>query len=56
MIGSIYAIITGPTTLSPIQDAMTLSTFNIFWFIVGCIIIYGLEKIKIILEKKNINS
>lgn len=56
MIGSIYAIIMGPTTLSSAQDAMTLSTFNIFWFIIGCVIIYGLEKIKTILKEKDINS
>ena len=30
---------------------MDLFTFDIIWFIIGCIIIYGLEKIKKVLEK-----
>lgn len=54
MIGSLYAIVMGPTTLENAQSAMNLSTFNIIWFIVGCIIILGLEKIKKVLEEKNI--
>ena len=55
MIGSLYAIVMGPTTLDVSQSAMNLSNFNIIWFIVGGIIIYGLEKIKKILIQKNIN-
>lgn len=46
MIGSLYAIVMGPTTLETSQSAMNLSTFNIIWFIFGGIIIFGLEKIK----------
>lgn len=52
MIGSLYAIAMGPTTLEVPKDPMSLSTFNILWFIAGCAIIYGLEKIKNVLEKK----
>ena len=55
MIGSLYAIIMGPTTLEVSQSAMNLSTFNIIWFILGGIIIWGLEKVKKILEQKDIN-
>lgn len=46
MIGSLYAIVMGPTTLENYQNPMNLSTFNIIYFLVGGIIIYGLEKIK----------
>lgn len=55
MIGSLYAIVMGPTTLEVSQSAMNLSTFNIIWFILGGIIILGLEKVKKILKQKNIN-
>ena len=52
MIGSIYAIIMGPTTLKVAKDAMSIKTFNIIFFIIGGIVIMGLEKIKYILNKK----
>ena len=55
MIGSLYAIIMGPTTLEVSQSAMSLSNFNIICFILGGIIILGLEKLKKILKQKNIN-
>ena len=54
MIGSLYAIVMGPTTLG--QAALNLSTFDIICFIVGGAIILGLEKIKQMLEKKNIKD
>lgn len=52
MIGSLYAIVMGPTTLEVPQKMMTIQTFNIIYFILGGIIILGLEKIKSIIEKK----
>lgn len=52
MIGSLYAIVMGPTTLEIPQKAMDFSTFNILWFIVGGLIIGGLQGLKIIIEKK----
>ena len=55
MIGSLYAIVMGPTTLEVSQSAMNLSNFNIICFILGGIIILGLEKFKKILKQKNIN-
>lgn len=42
ILGSLYAIVMGPTTLSNSMDAMSLSTFNIIWFVIGGIIIMGL--------------
>ena len=52
MIGSIYAIIMGPTTLNEVTAPLSISTFSILFFILGGAIILGLEKVKGILEKK----
>lgn len=52
MIGSIYAIVMGPTTLETPEAPMTFQTFSIIYFVVGGVIIYGLEKLKMLLEKK----
>ena len=52
MIGSIYAIVMGPTTLETPEAPMTFQTFSIIYFLVGGVIIYGLEKLKMVLEKK----
>ena len=53
MIGSIYAIVMGATTLEVPQAPMNFQTFSIVFFIIGGIIIIGLEKLKTILESKN---
>lgn len=53
MIGSIYAIVMGPTTLETPAEPMSLQTFSILYFIVGGLIILGLEKLKVVLEKKS---
>ncbi len=52
MIGSLYSIVMGPTTLEVPQAAMSLQTFNILFFILGGVIIAGLQAMKIFLEKK----
>ena len=54
MIGSLYAIVMGPTTLEVPKDAMSFDTFSILFFIIGGLVIMGLEKVKKILEKKHI--
>ena len=46
MIGSFYAIILGPTTLDVPLEMLTFKTFDILFFIIGCIVIIGLEFIK----------
>lgn len=51
MIGSLYAIFMGPTTLEVPQDAMTFKSFNIIFFIIGGALIIGLEKLKIVISK-----
>lgn len=50
MLGSLYAIIMGPTTLEHMKPAMDLHTFEPVFFIIGAVIIFGLEKIKSISE------
>ena len=56
MIGSLYAIVKGPTTLKKPQDAMTFSTFSIIFFIIGVAIVIGLQAFKMYSEKKKENN
>ena len=53
MIGSLFSIVMGPTTLEVSQAAMNLSTFNILFFIIGGVIIIGLQAFKMFLKKDN---
>ena len=48
MLGSIYAVIMGPTTLETPQAAMNLHSFSIFFFIIGGVVILGMQKLKTI--------
>ena len=52
MIGSLYSITQGPTTLDVPQEAMNIHTFSIIFFIIGGAIIFGLQKMKSVMEKK----
>lgn len=56
MIGSLYAIVVGPTTLEVPQVALSIKTFNIIYFIIGGLVIIGLEELKKILLKKHIEG
>lgn len=51
MIGSIYSIIMGPTTLDVPVDAINFGNFSILFFIIGGVVVLGLQKLKSILEK-----
>ena len=51
MIGSFYAIIMGPQTLSTPKAPLSFSSFDILWFVVGGLIIFGLKKMKDVTEK-----
>ena len=51
MIGSIYAVMMGPTTLDVPQPAMGLGEFNILFFIIGGVVILGMQKLKTNKEK-----
>ena len=52
MIGSIYAIVMGATTLKVPQEPLALKTFNIVCFVIGGLVIWGMEIIKRKLENK----
>lgn len=46
MIGSIYSIIMGPASLEIPKPPISIDTFNIIFFAMGCILVPYLEKIK----------
>ena len=52
MLGSLYAVFMGPTTLEIPQAPMSFSTFNIVYFIIGGVVILGLEQLSVMLERK----
>lgn len=51
MIGSIYSILQGPTTLEVPQAAMDFTTFNIGFFVIGVLIIVALQGLKYFMDK-----
>lgn len=51
MIGSLYSIVMGPTTLSEPQAAMSFGTFNILFFVIGFLILVALQGLKIFMDK-----
>lgn len=51
MIGSLYAITKGPTTLDVPMESLGLQTFSILFFLLGGLILAGLEVLKTRLEK-----
>lgn len=52
MIGSLYAIIMGPTTLENVQEPMGFETFHIMYFLLGGLLIFGLQKLKGMFKEK----
>ena len=52
VIGSMYAIVTGPSTLETPQLVMTFATFKVGYFILGGGILSGLQLLKGAMEKK----
>lgn len=52
VIGSMYAIVTGPSTLETPQPVMTFATFKVGYFILGGAILIGLQLLKRAMEKK----
>lgn len=55
VIGSMYAIVTGPSTLETPQPVMTFATFKVGYFILGGGILSGLQLLKGAMEKKSYN-
>ncbi|WP_373598227.1 DUF368 domain-containing protein [Paraclostridium bifermentans] len=56
MIGSIYAVVMGPTSLEIPKAPMGVKTFSIVFFGIGCILVPALEKLKTVLKHKNEES
>ena len=56
MIGSIYSVRMGPTSLEIPKQAMSISTFSTVFFIIGCTLVPVLEKLKELLKNKEIES
>ncbi|MBU5484833.1 DUF368 domain-containing protein [Clostridium sp. MSJ-11] len=52
MIGSIYPVFMGPTTLTVPLEPMNLHTFSLIYFIMGGALIFGLEKLNICIKNK----
>lgn len=52
MLGSLYSIVQGPTTLDVPQAAMSFQTFHIVAFVIGGLVIFGLQKLRSVMEKK----
>jgi putative membrane protein len=52
MIGSLYAVVMGPTSLESSKAPMTIGTFSVVFFIIGGVLIIGLEKLKVSLKNK----
>lgn len=53
MIGSIYAVIIGPTSLEIPKAPLSFGTFSILFFAIGCILVPSLEGLKRILDNGN---
>ena len=51
MLGSLYAIVLGPTTVDNPLPVMDIKSFNILFFIIGGIVILGLDKLKDVLGR-----
>lgn len=52
MLGSMYTITQGATTLETPKPAMTLSSFNLIFFIIGGVIILGMQFLKKFISDK----
>lgn len=52
MLGSLYSIIMGPTTLDVPVAALNFNNFSIVFFIIGGVFVWGLQKLKTLNEKK----
>ncbi len=56
MIGSIYSVIMGPTSLEIPKSPMSVETFSIVFFVIGCALVPAIEKLKEVLKDKEIES
>ena len=56
MIGSFYAIIRGPESLDTPKAAMTIHTFNFWFFLIGVSVIVLLQVLKFVMERKHVRT
>lgn len=54
MLGSLYAIVQDPTTLEIPQKAMDIHTFHLLPFIIGILLVGGMQLAKIMFEKHTV--
>lgn len=52
MLGSLYSIVKGPESLEVPKDALSLSSFSVIFFIIGGVIIIGLQLLKLFFGNK----
>ncbi len=55
MLGSLYAVVMGPQSLDTPQPAMTVSTFSILFFVIGGVVIGGLQLMQYFMAKRKNN-
>ncbi len=53
LIGSLYAIVTGPATVSEMNDTLNRTNFNLVFFIIGIALISLLETAKHFIQKRS---
>lgn len=53
MLGSLYSVFMGPTTLENPQPAMGLHTFSIVFFLIGGVVILGMQGLKMLSDKNS---
>ncbi|QVK17285.1 DUF368 domain-containing protein [Mycoplasmatota bacterium] len=51
MLASLYAVFMGPTTLDNPKEPMTIHSFSIIFFLIGGLLIFGLDELKKYLNK-----
>ena len=51
--GSLYTIVTGPATVSKMNDTLNSTNFNFLFFIIGIALIFLLETAKYFVQKKS---
>ena len=51
MLGSLYSIVIGTTTLDVPKDPMSFATFSILFFLIGGVVILGLQGLKVLMTR-----
>lgn len=51
--GALYTIVTGPATVSKMNDTLNRTNFNFLFFIIGIALIFLLETAKYFVQKKS---